>query len=176
MTEDKYQRVFLALWPEREVRRQLVQCQTGLNISEGRKVSADNLHVTLHFMGSLSVTLVNKLTVACQQVSVEPHQLELDTVGGFKRAQIVWLGSSECPQALLNLHRQLGKLLQAFDIETDDRVFTPHVSLFRKVRRLPETQQVNPVLWSVNDFVLVESETLESGPRYRVLHRFAGEG
>ena len=50
--------------------------------------------------------------------------------------------------------------------------FRPHVTLARKVYRPPRVMEIDPVTWSLADFVLVDSKTLPEGSVYTVLERF----
>jgi 2'-5' RNA ligase len=53
------------------------------------------------------------------------------------------------------------------------QTFRPHVTLARKVHRAPRVTKMEPVIWTCNDFVLVDSKTLPEGSVYTVLERFS---
>jgi 2'-5' RNA ligase len=62
--------------------------------------------------------------------------------------------------------------MESLGLERDTKPFRAHLTLARKVRRLPAVGAPQPVSWTVADFVLAESETDPAGPRYDVLERF----
>ena len=69
---DKLHRIFFALWPDDATRKQIAGSfkQLSINKKQGRIVSFDNLHITLHFIGN-----VNQQKLDCLQsmgsVSIE---------------------------------------------------------------------------------------------------------
>ena len=75
------------------------------------------------------------------------------------------------PEALQQLHTQLGQALQQRGLRTDSRPFRPHLTLARHAQaaRLPAQ---GPVFnWPVAGYALVES-TGQAGQRYRVLQSY----
>jgi 2'-5' RNA ligase len=140
----------------------------------GRPVPPENLHVTLAFIGPVDEETACCLREAAARVPVVPFDLVLDTVGGFRRARVVWLGVSRVPEALRRLVTGLNEALAVCGYEPDPRPYTPHVTLFRHAepggdegRQLPR-----PIVWPIREFVLVESATTPRGAVYRVLQRF----
>ncbi len=48
------QRLFFALWPSEEVRAGLAEVMASLDVRGGKPVAAENLHITLLFLGSVT--------------------------------------------------------------------------------------------------------------------------
>src|SRR5439155_13401963 len=60
-----------------------------------RWVRADNLHLTLRFLGSVEAATLDHLESSLQDVSTPPLELELDGLGSFgtgRLKRVLWLG------------------------------------------------------------------------------------
>ena len=175
MGAEPRQRIFFALWPDDTVRRQIVDQfrHTPQSKTSARLMRKHNLHITLHFIGNVDAEQRDCMHQAAQQVRGEPFQLCLDRYGHFYRAKVFWLGSEQVPQALHDLHTALGEALQPCGYQIERRPFAPHVTLLRKLARPGEMVKPDPIRWSVNEFVMVESVPVEGGVDYRVIERYA---
>ena len=174
----KKRRLFFAIWPEKEV-RQAIARQTApyLKKSGGRIIPAANLHITLHFIGSVDDKKAACLHTAASVVETEPFQLELDTFGYFSRAKIAWLGVTRTPQAILYLKQTLGEHLMDCGYQPDNRKFSPHVTLMRNCRRpVSALRGEVSIPWTVDRFVLIESVQQcidgRQGVSYRVIEQY----
>ncbi len=166
-------RLFFALWPDGETRARMARLARRLPRRRGRPVPPENLHVTLAFIGPVDAQTARCLEAAAARVPVAPFDLTLDTIGGFRKARVVWLGASRVPAALLRLVAALNEALGDCGHTPDPRPFTPHVTLFRDAEPTGEQGDIaRPVVWPVRDFALVESVTAPKGAVYRVLKRF----
>lgn len=160
-------RLFLALWPDAPVRRQ-IQAQP---VTSGRPIPPENLHITLLFLGAVEASVQQALEAELEGVEAAPFALELDRRGHWKRTGVTWLAASRTPPALESLHRQLTARVAAQGLSVESRPYVAHLTLARKARPEPAAS-VEPVHWEVDGFVLVESQTLPGGARYRVLRRW----
>jgi 2'-5' RNA ligase len=106
----------------------------------------------------------------------EGFRLELDRLGCFERARVLWLGPSRQPQALAMLQANLGERLAEVGYRAGFDRYRPHVTLARKLRSLPGGLTLPdgalPVAWPVDAFVLIESVDTPAGVDYRVLERY----
>ena len=174
----KKRRLFFALWPEKEVRQAIVrQTAPYLKKKSGRIIPAANLHITLHFIGSVDDEMAACLHTTASAVKAEPFQLELDTFGYFSRAKIAWLGVTHTPEAALRLNETLGEQLTDCGYQPDRRKFSPHVSLMRKCRQpVSALRGEVSIPWTVDRFVLLESvqEIVDGrqGVSYRVIEQY----
>jgi len=136
---------------------------------KGRGVAAANMHLTLAFVGAWPDAEMPALHAAGAAVRGEPFRLTLDTLGGFRRAGIAWLGPSHPPPHLVTLAATLGDALRTENVTYDAPVFRPHVTLARRVhgRRIDEI--VEPVTFDVDAFSLMESTSTPEGVRYDAL-------
>ena len=166
---EETQRLFFALWPDAAVRERLAAAARQWS---RRPVAENKLHMTLVFLGDCTPAQRACYCAAAAGVSVEPFTLALNFLGGRTRSGIQWLGSSETPEALLRLVRELSRALQECGFEPEKRRFLAHVTLSRKARKPLVKAGLEALLWEVGDFALVESVREPGGVRYQVLERW----
>jgi 2'-5' RNA ligase len=139
----------------------------------GKRLRADQLHITLAFLGNVDEVMAQCAREAAQQANAAPFSLKLDRLGFFARPRVVWLAPATVPAPLQALYQRLNQnLASQCQFEPDRRPFRPHMTLIRKCRKPPPREALAPVDWPVADFALVASETLPEGARYRVLTRW----
>lgn len=165
-------RLFYALWPDASTRLALQQLQKNLPLT-GRLVPAENLHLTLAFLGDQSEDRLPALEKLLQRLPCPTLQLKLslklDVLGYFKGSRIAWLGMQTPPEGLRALQTGLTRMLKEEGVVYPaGGKFTPHVSLARKAAPLPQTDFI-PVEWQAMQLVLVRSVLLPEGSRYEVV-------
>lgn len=167
-------RLFFALWPDAAVRARLAAIGAALPARCGRRVAAENLHITLSFLGNVPGEELDCLTEGASEIHSPALTLVLERLGWFRRARVVWLAPAEAqaPAALIDLAGRVNRVVRRCGLEPDGRAWHPHLTLTRKAARPPRDTEVNPVYWEISDFCLVESVTRAGGPEYRVLQRW----
>ena len=158
--------------------------------ARGRRVPPENFHLTLVFLGSVPEARISDVVAIGVDVASQVTQprvgVMLDAIEYWKKPKVVVAtGGPETDDALLAnaLTRALeSRLTQAGFIPDLDssrsvggretRKFCPHVTLARKVAHPIGPIGIQPVLWSFNDFALVESRTEAKGSVYTVLQSF----
>jgi 2'-5' RNA ligase len=168
----KTRRLFFALWPDAQVRGQLAAVSRRW---VKRPVADDKLHMTLLFLGQRSEQEQACFCQAASKIQCEPFELKMDYLGGWPRAGIQWLGTSQIPGVLSGLVGSLTAVSEACGFEAEKRPFFPHITLARKVRHPKVKAGLEAIRWPVRDFVLVESVAVEAGVSYRVLQRWPFE-
>ncbi len=166
-------RLFLALWPDDDVRERIAAVSAGLPNKCGRPVPRENLHLTLAFLGSVAGDAAGDLQRRMAAVQAEPFNLVFDRCGWFRRARVIWLAPSEAPAALADLAQQLREAARDCGITVDDRPFQAHLTLARKAAAPPGHLEFEPIRWHVDRFCLIRSETRPEGAVYRILERRA---
>ena len=138
----------------------------------GRPVPAENLHLTLAFIGDIANSQLPTLIDVGAMQHGEATTLVLDRLGGFKRAGVAWLGSSHPPVELGRFAAALARAVVAAGVPCDERPFHPHLTIARRCRGSPDEQPIGPHSWAIDGFALLQSETGREGARYRTLSKW----
>lgn len=166
---EKTLRLFFALWPDADTRVALDRTGKWLHQHwEGRRTRPETLHLTLVFLGTVDASRLDALRELAALVRAEKFALNLDQAGCWRHNRVGWLGAGETPPALATLVADLESRLQSSLFRFDKRAFVPHITLLRKARcaDVPACRQVG---WPVERFVLVESQSTESGVQYQIV-------
>ena len=164
-------RCFVALWPDTAARDAIARMVARAHARHpaARPMRAENLHLTLAFIGSLPQTAVRALQPQVDGLPVTPFIWTLDRVGMFRGAQVLWLGGGPCA-TLEELAAAVRALLDRTGVDYDRAPFMPHVTLLRKLPRtaaLDAGALVAAIRWPVREVRLVVSTPAPDGPRYR---------
>jgi len=164
-------RIFFALWPDQKVRTEICRAfrQSSQFTYPGRHLAINNLHLTLHFLGNVSEQKLECVSDVAKKIMQDKFQIRLDHFGSFNKAGVFWDGLSVMPESLTKLHLQLGRLLTQCDFYPEARAFSPHVTLMRKYKSREVLIPHEAVEWTVDQFALVESISVEGGVEYRPL-------
>ena len=131
-------RVFFALWPDARARDALAAlARDAAAQAQGRAPAAENLHLTLAFLGDVAPGRVAILQAIGRHVSaaVPAFTLSLDCTGMFRGSGIAWAGASATPPELAGLVARLREALVAEGFALERRAFQPHVTLARRCRK-----------------------------------------
>jgi 2'-5' RNA ligase len=163
-------RLFLALWPDPEVRHQLRAWRELWNWPRGASpVHTDKLHMTLHFLGNQPSESLPALLDGLS-VPMSPFRLQLG-VAELWHNGIAVLSPSSVPQELLDLHAALSGALPGVGLQPEARAYRPHVTMARRARGA-EIPANGPLIdWAVDHYTLVESKTGD-GSGYTVLREY----
>ena len=137
--------------------------------SQPSPVSAENLHLTLLFLGHQPTSQIPLLSQQASQVvealALPPFAIRLDRLGLFPKARVAWMAPSQPPERLLQLEAQLRQAVMALGIPVEERPYRPHVTLLRKCQAAT-TAEVSPVELCANALHLYESRSTPDGVRY----------
>jgi 2'-5' RNA ligase len=164
------QRLFFALWPQMETSLKLYELAGKLLRSDGRRVTPENIHLTLTFLGSVTPSFGRCAEQVSSAIRGESFTMTLGEIGCWSRSGILWAGPTHVPKALLQLVQALTAGLITCGYAPEKRPYTGHLTLARKVRRCQEKQPIEPLTWDVRQFCLVQSQTYAEGVRYEILH------
>lgn len=162
-------RLFFALWPDEAARAGMASVMDQLPGDCGRFVTHRNLHITVVFLGSVTEKQEQCVLTGARHIAMSPVTLTLDTLGWWQRPQVIWLASQKIPDDLVILADKLKTLAGQCGIKTDERPFSPHATLARKVRKQLILPEITPVIWQVRGFCLVRSDTRSEGASYQVI-------
>jgi 2'-5' RNA ligase len=167
-------RVFFALWPSEAVQARLAALANDARAEcGGRAMAQENIHLTLFFVGSTERTRIPALERAAAHARAKPFSLLIDHLGYWRHNHIVWAGTTQCPDELVELAATLRVALAAEGVEGEERPYVPHVTLVRDAARKPAQSRIEPCAWNVEDCVLVESVPVQGGVRYEPRARWA---
>ena len=126
------QRLFVALVPPAAVRAELAALTAPL--AGVRWTPADNLHLTMRFIGDTEPAKQAALEEALARVRVEPFILPVEGVGVFPSrgpAKVLWAGVGHGHPRLFQLRQQVDEALLSVDTALDVHTFHPHFTLGR---------------------------------------------
>ena len=163
-------RLFFALWPSDRQRELLRDTLRPVVTSiEGDMVDRRNWHVTLVFIGSFAEEQIPFLQTAAAEIEFDSIRLRFDRVEFWQRPKVATLMPRAVPPALESLVRSLQSLLTAFDIDPEDRLYRPHITVARRAKAFETVPLTRPLDLEWQDFELVESVSGPSGVLYRPL-------
>lgn len=166
-------RVFFALWPDEDVRRQLSETGKALHARMGGRLTrAASIHMTLVFIGAVQAARVEELSQRAAGVAVEAFTLRVDVADCWRHNRIAWVGPQATPAALIDLVERLRSALDGSCFVFDRKAFAAHVTLLRNARCTGEREDIAPIDWCVRDFVLVRSTLDAGGAAYEVIGRW----
>jgi len=179
-------RTFLAINFPKELKERLVKLQKELSqyLPNVRWVAADNLHLTLVFLGAINDLERNKVGQVTQEVlkDTEPFLLQVKGLGVFpepKRVKVLWAGVFGNSALKLLNHLLFRKLTQA-GFKVDEREFTAHITLGRMKAKpnreiisflLDKYKEVRFGAFEVFSVEIMESQLQRSGPIYKVVEK-----
>ena len=140
-----------------------------------RRVKAENLHLTLAFLGQTPDERLGDVTVAS-------FKLSFDRAGRFPergRPRVVWLGIADGAESVTELGEGVYAGLRSRGLRFDDRPLAPHLTLARVVEdaSAAEAKTVGAALsrlaiglrFEVSAIAVVQSVLSPKGPRYTAL-------
>jgi 2'-5' RNA ligase len=149
-------------------------------------VEADNLHVTLLFLGEVderAVADVCRAVADCTQ-SHAPFTMSVEKAGCFptpRRPRVIWVGVGDGVQQICALHDALEPpLLELGCYRREERKYTPHITLGRvRTDRSGDTLATalaRQAAWKggeidVREVLVLSSDLTPKGPIYAVLSR-----
>ena len=121
-----------------------------------RWVPAENMHLTLKFLGDVSMSNLDVLKDILRGEAVDREQMviSLGTLGAYpkvRRPRVIWVGM-EAPAELDALQRSIDKQTARVGYARDNRPFAPHITLGRVSRNATpdEVRIIGDVLNTMN--------------------------
>lgn len=158
-----------------------------------RWVDPHGIHLTLKFLGDVPATQQPELERALDEAvgNRQPFDLVISELGCFpsvRRPRVVWVGLAGALPELHALRDDVERIIAPLGYPTEDRPFSPHLTLGR-VRReasasqasllgaqVMRSQQTDPRTWRVSSVSLMQSELSPGGATYTELHRVRFRG
>lgn len=154
-----------------------------------RTVPAEQIHLTLHFLGERDDEMAARIEDVLASVRAEPMTLTVAGAGRFRGSQgsVLWAGlcatpalpmppePPDLPDPLHVLYEEIGRALESLGITPERRRFHPHLTLARCRPGVPEAvlrewlsghRALPPRAWQAVRFVLYESHLDHRGARH----------
>jgi len=153
-------RAFIALDLSSEISQRLDQISSDLKKrmppNVVRWVPAQNIHLTLKFLGDVSTANLESLQkmIQIEGENVPPFDLSVGSVGAFPnvhRPRVVWVGVT-APETLPALQHGIEMSANRLGYPLEERPFSPHLTLGRVNRNISPTdlQHVEQALSGYN--------------------------
>jgi 2'-5' RNA ligase len=145
---------------------------------KGNLTNADNLHLTLAFLGEIEPCKVQNIISVMDGINGDTFELEAVRVASFKgregKCRVYFAGLKE--NHILNiLQSKLETALRERGFDIEKRVFKPHITLAREIPYPDpiverEIEQLLPITQNVVSFELMESVRIDGRVRYKAIH------
>jgi len=172
-------RLFVAMRPPEDVCEALLDAMEG--VAGARWQDADNLHITLRFIGEADRHLYADVLTTLESVAMQPFPVEIAGVGHFEgkhRPNLIWARVAPS-SALVALQKKLELACQRAGLPAETRKFVPHVTLARLNSGsapigdwLAAHGTLSCRTWQADGFALYESDLTPNGAIYRELAQF----
>ena len=176
-------RAFFALTPDDDAVQQLLARCESLKSKGWHKLarfnSAENLHLTLRFLGEVEPETFDKLREGAREIaaSIQPFDYEIGAAKLFprvSRARVI-VADVEAPSQLRELNRGLERLSVAHGLAEEKFTYRPHVTLARlspgqKRPNLPSYSA--PILQHAKELALYRSTLHPDGAQYEILETY----
>ena len=159
-----------------------ILANTGANL---KLVQPRNVHVTMRFLGNISLDMIDSIHGEMNKVSFAPFDVEILGLGAFpslKYARVVWAGIRKGAEELSNISSQLEPCLQKLGFKPDRKGFSPHLTIARVrtgrnkaelMRCIEEHAEFRFGVLGANCLKLKKSVLTPKGPIYSTLRETA---
>ena len=131
-------RLFVAIDLPEELRVSVAAI--GGKLAGARRVLAEQIHLTLRFIGEVDDKMFAVIRAALAGVSAAPFSLTLRGVGHFppgRHPRVLWVGMEAC-EPLMELQQRVELALIGTGIAPEERRFSPHITIARLRDTPPE--------------------------------------
>jgi len=180
-------RLFVAVNLPSDIRERLAAEQERLRRARADVswVRAENIHVTLKFLGETEAKRLERIRPALLEVArgSAPFRIRVSGLGSFggRVPRVVWVGVQEDHEPLSRLAKDVEAAMARLGFPREKRGFTAHITLGRVrsaknaealLTALAQAEAVPFGSVEVNQFELMQSELRPIGSVYTVLDRF----
>ena len=129
----------------------------------------ENLHLTLAFIGDVSLKKIDKIKAILETVTFEPFDVSIERLGTFSRGTLWWAGLRK-DEPLMLLQREVEHKLALCGLEMDERKYSPHVTLGREVVTDVAPWEIEPFGETVSKVDLMKSERVGGRLTYTAIY------
>ena len=144
-----------------------------------RSVNANNIHLTLKFLGEVQPNNVELIKENLKKIKFENFSVYLDKMGVFPSEnyiRVIWVEL---------ISKKINELQEKIDKETRDflkenKKFYSHITIARAKSIEDKPKLINEIKkikfkkldFKVNEFVLMKSELFPNGPKHKIIEKF----
>ena len=181
------QRTFIAIPFSTEIKKKINEFEeyfkqtTGYS---GRLIPADNIHLTMKFLGETDIDLFDKIEDRLAHVGYLNIVFRVSICGigvfpNLKHPRVIWLGLKSIPPELIKLKNDIETVIAPIGFPEEKREFLPHLTISRiKKKKLTEIEKkfikTNKKYdigeLEVNKIDFIESQLTSKGAVYTTLH------
>ncbi|HLQ62188.1 MAG TPA: RNA 2',3'-cyclic phosphodiesterase [Candidatus Acidoferrales bacterium] len=145
-----------------------------------RWVAAENLHLTLRFLGGVQAAVAEALARELAELAAPAFELQLGGLGSFgrgRRVRVIFLRLEKGEPEAAVLARRVEEACRSLRLPPEERPFNAHLTLARARDRfgapLPELPSP-PELpgWRAAELIVYRSRLGRQGARYEAVHSF----
>jgi 2'-5' RNA ligase len=169
-------RAFISINIPEEIKKEIAKLQKSLPEFGGKKTEAENLHLTLKFLGDVDDKNIEEIRNQLRNIKIKKFEVETGEIGIFSPSfiKIIWLSLNNCEKLQKEIDSALKNLFEP------EKRFMGHLTIARvkkvrdKKRFLDKISQIkiNKKRFVVGKFYLMKSELTEKGPVYSVVEEF----
>jgi len=142
----------------------------GASAAGGRFTKTEQFHLTLAFLGERDQMELEKAMAVLDALSIPPMKLSIDRLGRFRRNDgDIWWAGVQKNDALLALQRDLTAALRSAGFSLENRPYTPHITLGRRVVTEIAPWQISPFGEIASSVELMVSERIQGQLTYRII-------
>lgn len=181
-------RVFCAIeLPEavrQRVTRHMVRLKEAAPDAQASWSRAENIHLTLKFLGEIPQVSVQSLSEAASRAveGLGPFTIRLEQTGVFPphgSPRVLWIGVNDLEGKLAKLHVRLEAESEKAGFPRESRSFHPHLTLARirqpqHARTLASAHKATPfepLEIAVSELLVIRSELSSEGSKYSTISR-----
>lgn len=147
-----------------------------------KPVAAENLHITLRYLGEIRREKADELRSILRSVNFNPFTATVKGTGCFpnrRNPMVLWIGVEPAGPFEAIFYR-IEEALRPLGYGPEKRRYHPHITVARTgtnvkkeaVRFLDEYDDINAGDFLVEEFVLYESILKRDGPEYRLVEGY----
>jgi 2'-5' RNA ligase len=162
--------------------QQQLQSKVDVKRSDVKWVKPENVHLTLKFLGEIKDEQVVDVCNIAKDVAGrhDCFELGIESVGHFggRSARVLWVGTGEGRENLLELQKDLEQQLTSAGWPAEKRAFSGHLTLcrvrnpragFKLVQIVDEYKDFKVGIMPADSVSVYQSELTPAGPIYTVL-------
>jgi len=163
-------RCFIAIDIPRKIKLKIKEIQDKLPEFIGKKIEFENLHLTLKFLGEVSLDNIEKIKERLGKIKIKKFEAEIDFIGVFseREIRIIWMRVKN----LASLQKEIDNSLK--DLFEKEKRFMEHLTIAR-IKNIEDKKEflenlkrikIEKLNFLVDNFRLKESILKREKPTY----------